>query len=77
VGTPVLDVARHLLAAAGTNTPIEFAPKRAGEPQHSSIAIDRARRVLQWAPRVSLADGLADTFRWFAARSASAATSRL
>ncbi|HVX41670.1 MAG TPA: NAD-dependent epimerase/dehydratase family protein, partial [Gemmatimonadaceae bacterium] len=31
VGTPVLDVAKYLLAAASTNTPIAFAPKRPGE----------------------------------------------
>lgn len=77
VGTPVLDLAKALLAAAGSGAAIEFAPKRAGEPQHSSITIERARRVLEWAPRVSLADGLADTFRWFAARANSTATPAL
>jgi len=77
VGTPVLELANALLAAAAVDTPIEFAPKRPGEPQHSSIIIERARRVLEWAPRVSLADGLAETFRWFAARANSTAASRL
>ena len=62
----VLDVARTLLAAAGTTVPIEFAPPRAGELLHSCLAVDKARELLGWSPRVSLAEGLANTYRWSA-----------
>jgi UDP-glucose 4-epimerase len=72
VGTSVLDLAGTLLAAAGAPSPIEFAPKRPGEQQHSFLSIDKARDVLGWAPRVSLERGLADTYTWFAARRAAA-----
>ncbi|MEO7084224.1 MAG: NAD-dependent epimerase/dehydratase family protein [Gemmatimonadaceae bacterium] len=63
----VLEVANSLLTASGATAPIEFAPARAGEQMHSWLAIDKARSLLGWNPRVSLADGLADTFRWSAA----------
>lgn len=67
IGTNVLDLASHLQRAAGTSFPLEFAPKRPGEQQESFIAIDKARRVLGWEPRVALPEGLANTYEWFAA----------
>ncbi len=60
----VIDVANTLLAAAGATVPIEFAPARAGELMHSCLSVDKARDVLGWTPRMSLAEGLADTYRW-------------
>jgi UDP-glucose 4-epimerase len=70
VGTSVLDLAGTLLGAAGSTAAIEFAPKRPGELLHSFLSIDKARAVLGWSPRISLEEGLADTFNWFAARRA-------
>jgi UDP-glucose 4-epimerase len=72
VGTSVLELAATLLRAAGATSPIEFAPKRPGEQQHSFLSIDKARDMLGWSPRVSLEHGLADTYNWFAARRAAA-----
>jgi UDP-glucose 4-epimerase len=66
--TSVLELTQTLLEVAGSTTPIEFAPKRPGELQNSCLAVDKARTVLGWAPRFSLAAGLANTFQWFAAR---------
>jgi len=66
-GTTMLDVAALLQRAAGTDLPIEFAPARTGEQQESFVAIDKARKVLGWEPQVSLAEGLALTYEWFAA----------
>jgi UDP-glucose 4-epimerase len=62
--TSVIDLARSLLAASGVDAPIEFAPKRAGELQDSCLSVDKARDVLGWTPRISLEQGLADTFRF-------------
>ena len=65
-GTSVLEVARLLQATAGSDIPIEFAPHRPGEQQESFVNADKAREVLSWAPEVTLAEGLAKTYAWFA-----------
>ncbi len=67
IGTNVLDLAAHLQLAADSDVPLEFAPRRPGEQQESFIAIDKARRLLGWGPKVALGDGLAATYEWFAA----------
>jgi UDP-glucose 4-epimerase len=76
IGTNVLDLASQLQRAAGTDVPIEFAPKRPGEQQESFVAIDKARRLLGWEPQVSLAEGLAVTYEWFAANRLTGATEK-
>ncbi len=68
VGTSVLELADTLKRAAGSETAIEHAEKRAGELQASVLDIAKAGHSLAWRPEVSLRDGLAKTFAWFAAR---------
>mgnify|MGYP003575427990 CR=1 FL=1 len=68
VGTSVNYLARTLLDASGTKVPIEYAPARAGEQQHSFVDASRAREVLGWTPSTSLPDGLAAGYNWFAGR---------
>jgi UDP-glucose 4-epimerase len=67
-GTSVLQVAKLLQAAARTVVPLEFAPRRAGEQQESFVDVKKAREVLGWSPELSLAEGLAKTYAWFAAK---------
>ncbi len=62
--TSVVDLAQALLDAAGANVPIEFAPRRAGELQDSCLSVDKARDVLGWSPRITLAEGLASTYQF-------------
>jgi UDP-glucose 4-epimerase len=66
--TSVLRLAQVLKQAAGSDVPIEHAPKRAGEMQDSVLSIDKAREVLGWTPQVSIEQGLARSFAWFAER---------
>ena len=68
IETSVNDLAEALRHVAGTDTPIERAPARAGELQRSAVVIDKARDVLGWSPQVELHDGLRETFEFFAAR---------
>jgi GDPmannose 4,6-dehydratase/GDP-L-fucose synthase len=63
----VLDLAQVLRTAAGSTTQIEFAPKRPGEQLQSFLTVEKAKSQLGWAAKMSLEDGLADTFRWFGA----------
>jgi len=65
-GTSVIEVASLLQATAGSDIPIEFASHRPGEQQESFVNADKARELLSWAPEVTLADGLAKTYAWFA-----------
>lgn len=76
VATSVVVLANTLRAVADADVPLEFAPKRPGEQQHSFLAITKARAGLGWSPRVALRDGLADTFGWFSNRVESTLTSR-
>jgi UDP-glucose 4-epimerase len=77
VETSVLELAQALSAAAGAEARIAFAPHRPGEQQRSSLVIDKAASLLGWRPRVTLSQGLAETYDWFAARRATPATGSL
>lgn len=64
----MIDIAKQLQKVAGSDVPVEFAPHRPGEQQESFVNVDKANAVLGWAPEVSLREGLATTFNWFAKR---------
>lgn len=68
VATSVNVLAEQLLRVSGRNVPVQHAPARPGEMQHSYLDVSKAQRLLGWRPAVSLADGLGRTFRWFAER---------
>ena len=67
VETDVVGLYRHLARAAGVSRPPEHAPARLGEQRRSCID-PAAAGAVGWRPEVALADGLARTFEWFAAR---------
>jgi UDP-glucose 4-epimerase len=67
IGTSVVDLARMLQEKAGTNVPVEFAPRRPGEQQESFLDVSKARDVLGWSPKIKLAEGLLKSFEWAAA----------
>ncbi|MBI1968047.1 MAG: NAD-dependent epimerase/dehydratase family protein [Gemmatimonadetes bacterium] len=64
--TSVNRLAAQLAETAGRRPAIRHAPPRAGEILRSALDVSKAERELGWRPRVSLAEGLASTFRWFA-----------
>jgi UDP-glucose 4-epimerase len=65
-GTSVLEIARLLQETAQSSVPVEMAPARPGEQQESFVNADKAGELLGWTPQVTLAQGLAKTYRWFA-----------
>ncbi|MCU0634604.1 MAG: GDP-mannose 4,6-dehydratase [Gemmatimonadaceae bacterium] len=73
VETSVLDLASTLATASGQTGAIHHLPARPGEILRSALVAERARTVLGWTPRMSLADGLAETYRYFAAQMAATA----
>jgi UDP-glucose 4-epimerase len=72
-GTSVLEIAKGLLRVSHASAPIEFAPARAGEQQHSFVDVSKAADVLGWRPTVTLDQGLEKSFSWFAAKQLAAA----
>jgi len=66
--TTVLELAAILQREADGAVEIEFAPRRLGEQQDSSVDAGKAEKVLGWKPEVSLERGLAESFGWFAER---------
>lgn len=73
-GTSVIQLAKLLQAAAGSNVPIKFAPHRPGEVQDSFLTCAKAYDLLGWKPDVTLADGLKRTFSWFSNQQPGAAS---
>lgn len=76
VPTSVIELASALMGTTGRTAPVEFAPARPGEQQHSYLAIDKAAAELGWRPSVSLSQGLAETYAWFAQRALTSSGSR-
>ncbi len=66
VETDVLTLAETLRRVSGRASDIQMAPARPGEQQRSAVSIEKATRLLGWQPVRSLADGLQDTYAYFA-----------
>ena len=64
----------ELLNAHGADVEAKHAPERPGEQKRSAVDVRKAQRVLGWQPKMSLRDGLTETYRYFAARRAEART---
>ncbi|MBL0172645.1 MAG: NAD-dependent epimerase/dehydratase family protein [Gemmatimonadaceae bacterium] len=74
IETSVNTLATTLQSVAGATAAIDYAPARAGELARSALQTSKAREVLGWTPTVSLPDGLANTYRYFAGRRTGAIT---
>jgi len=70
--TTVKDVAHRIATFTGarSNVLVGTRPHIPGEMWTTSGDPDRARRVLEWSPRVPLDDGLRRTIAWFKERAA-------
>ena len=66
VATDVATLLAMLQNAAGTSIEPRGAPLRPGELENSCLDPRRAHERLGWAARTTLAEGLADTYRFFA-----------
>ena len=74
VETDVVELARLLREIAGADVDAKHAPERPGEQKRSAVDARKAQRVLGWQPKMSLRDGLTETYRYFAARREGART---
>jgi UDP-glucose 4-epimerase len=62
----VLDLLEVLQRVAGTSLEPQLEPLRPGELDRSAIDSRAAAEALGWNPEISLEDGIAGTFRWYA-----------
>jgi UDP-glucose 4-epimerase len=62
----VLELLDELQRAAGTQIEPRFEPLRPGELDRSAIDSTAAAETFGWRPEIPLAEGVADTFRWYA-----------
>ncbi len=69
IGNPremsMLEFAQEIIAATGSKSKIVFRPLPQDDPKQRQPDIGRARKLLAWEPKVTLADGLKDTIAYF------------
>jgi UDP-glucose 4-epimerase len=66
----VLEILAGLQRAAGTTVEPKLEPLRPGELTRSAIDSSAAEAAFGWRPEVELEEGLAETFDWYAAKTA-------
>lgn len=66
-GEPVLmsDFVKIIESLAGRKAVLSTPPAPASEPKITFANIDRARRMLDYKPQMSVADGLAELWEWY------------
>jgi UDP-glucose 4-epimerase len=70
IGTSVNDIFGALALAANYPRPAQYGPAKAGEVSSTYLDASLARQHLGWRPSVPLSEGLADTVKYFRARTA-------
>ena len=69
VGNPVeysmLELAEKIIAITGSASKLQFKPLPEDDPKQRCPDISRARKLLDWAPHVSLESGLAKTIDYY------------
>ncbi len=69
----VLQIARDILAATGSSSPLEHVARPVDDPQVRRPDTSLAEELLGWEPRVPWAEGLERTVAWFAEQQRSSA----
>jgi dTDP-glucose 4,6-dehydratase len=69
IGNPaemtVLEFAREIIRATGSRSKIVYRPLPQDDPKQRKPDIGRAKALLDWGPRVELAEGLVKTIEYF------------
>ena len=69
IGNPVemtmVEFAEQIIKATGSKSKIVFKPLPQDDPKQRKPDITKAKKFLQWEPKVKLADGLTDTIAYF------------
>ncbi|MGA3293586.1 MAG: UDP-glucuronic acid decarboxylase family protein [Candidatus Acidiferrales bacterium] len=80
IGNPheitILEFAERVRALVGAKTPIVFRELPQDDPKQRCPDITKARRILNWEPKVNLEDGLQRTYEFFRKQVASTGPTR-
>ncbi len=80
IGNPsemtILDFAKKVVQLCGSGSKIVFKPLPEDDPKIRQPDISKARRILQWEPKVDLNTGLARTLEYFRGRVGAAQAAR-
>ena len=63
--TTLNQIIEMLNELTGQNLRTEYAPERSGDVRHSHASIERARKILGYAPSVDVLEGLRRTLEWY------------
>ena len=61
----ITDIVKMLEDEIGKKALLEYGPRASADIQATWANIDRARRLLDWQPKVSIEEGLSRTVRWY------------
>jgi nucleoside-diphosphate-sugar epimerase len=61
----LLELAKRVIRLTGSSSAVLFSPLPQDDPKQRKPDITRARRLLDWEPRVELEEGLRRTIEWF------------
>ncbi len=73
VEVTINEITRTILALAKSRAIVKYEPRRPGDIRRSVTTMDRARALLDFAPKVDLREGLDHTLAWVRAQKSSAA----
>jgi dTDP-glucose 4,6-dehydratase len=61
----LLDLAKMVIKLSGSSSEIRFIPLPVDDPKVRQPDISRARRLLDWEPKVDVERGLRETIEWY------------
>lgn len=70
----IIDLAMLVKKLTNSKSEISFGPLPPGDPKRRCPDISRVKKILNWAPRTSLEEGLNKTVQWFKEKSQSIAS---
>ncbi len=61
----ILELAKKIINLTKSKSNIIFLPNRPDDPRRRAADISKAKKLLNWEPKVSLDEGLEKTIKWF------------
>ncbi len=69
IGNPIeqqiIEIANTVKTITNSNSPIQYKPLPSDDPKKRQPDITKAKKILEWEPRVSLEEGIVRTYQYF------------